>query len=164
MALRAGGARWLGAVLLFALLAASAASLSWDLREPRSRAGKIRVHPRGNLWATGHFMGKKSLEPPGSSLLKTAPHVSLGDQRLPLSHDLLRILLLKKALGMRPGGPAPHAQEAAGANAAEVMPLMRKTQQRGLDCAHPGKVLKGTLLVAPSGCKFWAQISVTPLL
>ncbi|XP_036211758.1 neuromedin-B isoform X1 [Myotis myotis] len=163
MALRAGGARWLGGVLLFALLAASAASLSWDLREPRSRAGKIRVHPRGNLWATGHFMGKKSLAPPGSSLLETGPHASLGDQRLQLSHDLLRILLLKKALGMSPGGPAPHTQEAAGANAAEVMPLMRKTQ-RGLDCAHPGKVLKGTLVVAPSGCKFWAQISVTPLL
>lgn len=57
MALRAGGARWLGGVLLFALLAASAASLSWDLREPRSRAGKIRVHPRGNLWATGESVG-----------------------------------------------------------------------------------------------------------
>ncbi|XP_036271560.1 neuromedin-B isoform X1 [Pipistrellus kuhlii] len=160
MALRAGGARWLlGAVLLLALLAASTASLGWDLREPRSRAGRIRVHPRGNLWATGHFMGKKSLEPPGSSLLKTAPHVSLGEQRLQLSHDLLRILLLKKALAMSPRGPAPHTQEAAGANAAEVMALARKTQQRGLDCAHPG-----TLEVAPSGCKFWAQTAVTPFL
>lgn len=58
----------------------------------------------------GHFMGKKSLEPPSSSLLKTALHVSLGDQRLQLSHDLLRILLLKKALGMRPGDPVPHTQ------------------------------------------------------
>nr|KAF6283526.1 neuromedin B [Pipistrellus kuhlii] len=60
--------------------------------------------------AGGHFMGKKSLEPPGSSLLKTAPHVSLGEQRLQLSHDLLRILLLKKALAMSPRGPAPHTQ------------------------------------------------------
>ncbi|XP_006769673.1 PREDICTED: neuromedin-B, partial [Myotis davidii] len=65
--------------------------LSWGLREPRSRAGKIRVHPRGNLWATGHFMGKKSLAPPSSSLLETGPHAS-------------------KALGMSPGGPAPHTQ------------------------------------------------------
>lgn len=55
-------------------------------------------------------------------------------------------------------------QEAAGVNAAEVMPLMRKTRQHGLDCAHPGKVLNGTLVVAPSGCKSWARISVTPFL
>lgn len=64
MTLRAGGARLFGGLLLFALLAASTAPLGWDLPEPRSRAGKIRVHPRGNLWATGHFMmgflGKKS--------------------------------------------------------------------------------------------------------
>lgn len=55
-------------------------------------------------------------------------------------------------------------QEAAGASAAEVMPLMRKMRPRGLDCAHPRKVLNGILVVAPSGCKSWAQISVTPLL
>lgn len=53
MALRAGAARRLGSLLLFALLVASAAPLSWELPEPRSRASKIRVHPRGNLWATG---------------------------------------------------------------------------------------------------------------
>lgn len=58
----------------------------------------------------GHFMGKKSLAPPSSSLLETGPHASLGDQRLQLSHDLLRTLLLKKALGMSPGRPAPHTQ------------------------------------------------------
>uniref|UniRef100_A0A2K5TS42 Signal peptidase complex catalytic subunit SEC11 n=1 Tax=Macaca fascicularis TaxID=9541 RepID=A0A2K5TS42_MACFA len=80
----------------------------WDLPEPRNRAGKIRVHPRGNLWATGHFMGKKSLEPPSPSPLGTAPHTSLRDQRLQLSHDLLRILLLKKALGVSLSHPAPH--------------------------------------------------------
>lgn len=57
MALRAWGARQLGSILLFALLTASAASLSWDLPEPRSRASKIRVHPRGNLWATGKSLG-----------------------------------------------------------------------------------------------------------
>ncbi|XP_054444573.1 neuromedin-B isoform X2 [Pteronotus mesoamericanus] len=107
MALRARGAQRLGGILLFALLAASAASLSWDLPEPRGRASKIRVHPRGNLWATGHFMGKKSLKPPSPPLLGAAPHFSPRDQRLQLSHDLLRILLLKKALGLGPGGPPP---------------------------------------------------------
>lgn len=55
-------------------------------------------------------MGKKSLEPPSPSLQGTAPHIHLGDQRLQLSHDLLRILLLKKALGVSPRGPAPHTQ------------------------------------------------------
>lgn len=60
---------------------------------------------------------------------------------------------------------SPSAQEAAGTIAAEVMPLTRKTGRHGLACAHPGKVLNGTLAVAPSGCKSWAQISVvTPLL
>ncbi|KAM5206790.1 neuromedin-B isoform 2-T2 [Hipposideros larvatus] len=137
MALRARGAHWIGGLLLFAMLTASAARLSWDLPDPRSLASKIRVHPRGNLWATGHFMGKKSLEPPSPSLLGIAPHITLRDQRSQLSHDLLRNLLLKKALGTRLIGPAPHTQEAAGANAAEVMTFMRKTRQRGLDCALP---------------------------
>lgn len=58
----------------------------------------------------GHFMGKKSLEPPSPSLLGTAPHISMRDQRLQLSHDLLRILLQKKVLGMSLSGPAPHTQ------------------------------------------------------
>lgn len=63
------------------------------------------------VWDTsflGHFMGKKSLEPPRPSPLGTAPHTSLRDQRLQLSHDLLRILLLKKALGVSLSHPAPH--------------------------------------------------------
>lgn len=83
MALRAGGARWLGGVLLFALLAASAASLSWDLREPRSRAGKIRVHPRGNLWATGESLGPgqapltSTLSSPFPSLAAPQPQTSV---------------------------------------------------------------------------------------
>ncbi|XP_007943323.1 neuromedin-B [Orycteropus afer afer] len=106
---RAGCARLLGGFLLFTLLATGAAQLSWDLSEPRHRASKIRVHPRGNLWATGHFMGKKSLEPL-SPLPGAAPHISLRNQRLQLSHDLLRILLLKKALGMSLDGPGPHTQ------------------------------------------------------
>lgn len=50
-------------------------------------------------------MGKKSLEPPGLSLVGTALPSIQRDQRLPLSHDLFRILLLKKALGMNLSGP-----------------------------------------------------------
>ncbi|XP_072409451.1 neuromedin Ba [Chiloscyllium punctatum] len=37
------------------------ASVSLDLTELRNKVSKIKVNPRGNLWATGHFMGKKSL-------------------------------------------------------------------------------------------------------
>ncbi|KAM4831186.1 neuromedin-B isoform 2-T2 [Urocitellus parryii] len=152
MAWHAGGAWWLSGLLLFALLAAGVSPLNWDLPESRGRTSKIRVHPRGNLWATGHFMGKKSLESPRAFPLGTTPHTSLRDQRLQLSHDLLRILRIKKALSMSFSSPAPQLQEAAGADTAEVMPVMGQTQH-GLDCAHPGKLLNGTLVVAPSGCK-----------
>ncbi|XP_028610678.1 neuromedin-B isoform X2 [Grammomys surdaster] len=55
-------------------------------------------------------MGKKSLEPPSLSLVGTAPPNTQRDQRLQLSHDLLRVLLLKKALGMHLSGPAPPLQ------------------------------------------------------
>ncbi|GAB1292264.1 Neuromedin-B [Apodemus speciosus] len=104
---QAGSSWLLRGLLLFTLFASGIAPFNWDLPEPRSRASKIRVHPRGNLWATGHFMGKKSLEPPSLSLVGTAPPNTQRDQRLQLSHDLLRILLLKKALGMNLSGPAP---------------------------------------------------------
>ena len=108
---RQAGSSWLlRGLLLFALFASGVAPFNWDLPEPRSRASKIRVHPRGNLWATGHFMGKKSLEPPSLSLVGTAPPNTPRDQRLQLSHDLLRILLRKKALGMNFSGPAPPIQ------------------------------------------------------
>ncbi|XP_041081683.1 bombesin-like [Polyodon spathula] len=36
-------------------------SVSLDLTELRNKVAKINVSPRGNLWATGHFMGKKSV-------------------------------------------------------------------------------------------------------
>ncbi|XP_065139179.1 neuromedin Ba [Paramisgurnus dabryanus] len=36
-------------------------SVSLDLTELRNKVSKFKVHPRGNLWATGHFMGKKSI-------------------------------------------------------------------------------------------------------
>ncbi|XP_042843928.1 neuromedin-B isoform X2 [Panthera tigris] len=122
--------------------------------------GKSLPNP---LLSSGHFMGKKSLETPSPFLSGTAPHISLRDQRRQLSHDLPRILLLKKVLGMSLSSPAPHPQEAAGASGAEVTPLMRKIRRRGLDRALPGEELNGTLAAAPSGRKTWPQISVTPL-
>ncbi|XP_043072546.1 neuromedin Ba isoform X1 [Puntigrus tetrazona] len=90
-----------GKYRLFALIVlfniSLSAAVSLDLTELRNKVSKIKVHPRGNLWATGtfsfsavfggradaksatgglpagHFMGKKSLsnsqlqDPPSSS-------------------------------------------------------------------------------------------------
>ncbi|CAL8350314.1 unnamed protein product [Merluccius merluccius] len=47
-------------LVLFSVLSLSTA-VSFDLTELRNKVAKIKVNPRGNLWATGHFMGKKSV-------------------------------------------------------------------------------------------------------
>ncbi|XP_029904080.1 neuromedin Bb [Myripristis murdjan] len=47
-------------LVLFSFISLSAA-VSFDLTELRNKVAKIKVNPRGNLWATGHFMGKKSV-------------------------------------------------------------------------------------------------------
>uniref|UniRef100_H3BWV3 Neuromedin B n=1 Tax=Tetraodon nigroviridis TaxID=99883 RepID=H3BWV3_TETNG len=47
-------------LVLFSFLSFTAA-VSFDLTELRNNVAKIKVNPRGNLWATGHFMGKKSV-------------------------------------------------------------------------------------------------------
>ncbi|KAF7660963.1 hypothetical protein LDENG_00270810 [Lucifuga dentata] len=52
-------------------------SMTLDLTELRNKISKIKVNPRGNLWATGHFMGKKSVV--DSSFMESA----FGDVRVP---------------------------------------------------------------------------------
>ncbi|XP_028307312.1 neuromedin Ba [Gouania willdenowi] len=47
--------------ILFSYIA-MATSIAFDLTELRNRVSKLKVNPRGNLWATGHFMGKKSVD------------------------------------------------------------------------------------------------------
>ncbi|XP_072237318.1 neuromedin Bb [Leuresthes tenuis] len=47
-------------LVLFSFVSLTA-SVSFDLTELRNKVAKIKVNPRGNLWATGHFMGKKSV-------------------------------------------------------------------------------------------------------
>ncbi|KAM4744473.1 neuromedin Bb [Anableps anableps] len=47
-------------LVLFSFMSLSA-GVSFDLTELRNKVAKIKVNPRGNLWATGHFMGKKSV-------------------------------------------------------------------------------------------------------
>uniref|UniRef100_A0A8C4FB39 Neuromedin Ba n=1 Tax=Dicentrarchus labrax TaxID=13489 RepID=A0A8C4FB39_DICLA len=52
-----------GFLFSFILLSyvAMTSSMTLDLTELRNKVSKIKVNPRGNLWATGHFMGKKSV-------------------------------------------------------------------------------------------------------
>ncbi|KAK1329631.1 hypothetical protein QTO34_009813 [Cnephaeus nilssonii] len=109
-------------------------------------------HPQGNLWATGHFMGKKSLEPPSSSLLETAPHVSLGDQRLQMRHHLLRILLLQQLWARAPA--AQHLTPSTGGRWCTCCrsDAMNEAGTTGLGLCAPREGAEGDLVVAPSGC------------
>ncbi|XP_053722360.1 neuromedin Bb [Synchiropus splendidus] len=47
--------------LLFFSFLSFSSEFSFDLKELRNKVARIKVIPRGNLWATGHFMGKKSV-------------------------------------------------------------------------------------------------------
>ncbi|XP_056135191.1 neuromedin Bb [Lampris incognitus] len=75
------------------------AAVSFDLTELRNKVAKIKVNPRGNLWATGHFMGKKSVM--DNTLLPSADGpgvdafgVGLGpEQNEDLFQEVLRVAL-----------------------------------------------------------------------
>lgn len=86
-------------------------------------------------------MGKKSLETLSPFPLGTAPHVSLRDQRQQLSHDLPRILLLKKVLGMSLTGPAPHPQvsQASISGPGEAQPGLPLAPYLGFGCDCPSR-------------------------
>ncbi|KAF3854806.1 hypothetical protein NQZ68_008050 [Dissostichus eleginoides] len=62
-------AGFLSSFILISYIAMTS-SMTLDLTELRNRISKIKVVPRGNLWATGHFMGKKSVV--DSSFMKSA--------------------------------------------------------------------------------------------
>ncbi|XP_026875662.1 neuromedin Bb [Electrophorus electricus] len=75
-------------------------SVSLDLTELRNKVAKIKVNPRGNLWATGHFMGKKSVvdsafSPPEDDAM-SAYEVALNPQKVEpddLYQEVLKIAL-----------------------------------------------------------------------
>ncbi|XP_069760637.1 neuromedin Ba [Narcine bancroftii] len=80
-----------------------AASVSLDLTEA-TKVSKIKVNPRGNLWATGHFMGKKSLSGyPGG--YEGTLRLSLSSSEAPkafeniLSRRMLEVALAQRAEG-----------------------------------------------------------------
>uniref|UniRef100_A0A674CU48 Neuromedin Bb n=1 Tax=Salmo trutta TaxID=8032 RepID=A0A674CU48_SALTR len=94
-------------------------SMSLNLNELRNKVSNIKVNQRGSLWATGHFMGKKSVD---SSFLES----SFGGGKIPFgvqsanperkAESLTELLIeevLKRALqtpqkrGFRSGGGFP---------------------------------------------------------
>uniref|UniRef100_A0A8C2E1V5 Neuromedin Ba n=1 Tax=Cyprinus carpio TaxID=7962 RepID=A0A8C2E1V5_CYPCA len=87
-------------IMLFNVSLSAAVSL--NLTELRNKVSKIKVHPRGNLWATGHFMGKKSIsnsqfqdspfssKPPRNTLRESG---SAEDLRELITQEVLRAAL-----------------------------------------------------------------------
>ncbi|XP_066559006.1 neuromedin Ba [Amia ocellicauda] len=84
-------------LLLFTYVSTTTA-VSLDLTELRNKVAKIKVNPRGNLWATGHFMGKKSvldsplLAAPGDSAALD-PERSAQDVRELITQEVLKVAL-----------------------------------------------------------------------
>ncbi|NWI98426.1 NMB protein, partial [Crypturellus undulatus] len=84
-----------------------------DFAEHRSQAAKIKVNPRGNLWATGHFMGKKSVsslphlessdEPAVPTIFGPSLRALLEDMMELLTRELLKILLQERLLNENQG-------------------------------------------------------------
>ncbi|XP_062926181.1 neuromedin-B-like [Mobula hypostoma] len=96
---------FLAYLVVFSYLSVSSA-VSLDLTEANN-VSKIKVNPRGNLWATGHFMGKKSLSdyPDGyddtpALLPLTSPEDTKTIGSL-LSRRMLEIALAQEAKGKR---------------------------------------------------------------
>ncbi|XP_062245902.1 neuromedin Ba [Platichthys flesus] len=77
---------------------AMASSMTLDLTELRNKGLKLKVNPRTNLWATGHFMGKKSVVD-GSFLESAFEDVNVPAEVRPVSplrtvEDLQALLIL----------------------------------------------------------------------
>ncbi|XP_030046218.1 neuromedin-B [Microcaecilia unicolor] len=97
---------FLAQLLLFSFISVSA-SVSLDVTKERNKVAKLKVNPRGNLWATGHFMGKKSI--PDSPVLQYPEEAALSSVPLAYSpahspEDLKELLvreLLKNPLQQR---------------------------------------------------------------
>ncbi|XP_028814205.1 neuromedin Ba [Denticeps clupeoides] len=72
----------------------STSSVSLDLTELRNKISKIKLNPRGNLWATGHFMGKKSIvEDAADGLGADADPDTDPDLRELIAEEVLRTAL-----------------------------------------------------------------------
>uniref|UniRef100_A0A3Q2NRF6 Neuromedin-B n=1 Tax=Fundulus heteroclitus TaxID=8078 RepID=A0A3Q2NRF6_FUNHE len=66
-------------------------SVTLDLTELKNKISQLKVNPRGNLWATGHFMGKKSVD---SSFLETVfENIDAPSEDRGLYRELCRSLM-----------------------------------------------------------------------
>ncbi|KAJ7421895.1 Neuromedin-B [Pitangus sulphuratus] len=100
-------------LLLLLCGAALGPAVHLDFAEHRSQAAKIKVNPRGNLWATGHFMGKKSVtgsphlespeEPAVPTVFGPSLRALLEDMMELLTRELLKILLQERLLDENQG-------------------------------------------------------------
>ncbi|XP_007906262.1 neuromedin Ba [Callorhinchus milii] len=85
------------------------AGVSLDLTALRNKVSKINVNPRGNLWATGHFMGKKSLLDYADGEATNTARIFLNvpddpkDFKALLSQKVLEVVLRQEADGKRMG-------------------------------------------------------------
>ncbi|KAM7103676.1 neuromedin-B [Ciconia maguari] len=103
----------LSCLLLLLCGAALGPAVHLDFAEHRSQAAKIKVNPRGNLWATGHFMGKKSVtgsphlespeEPAVPMVFSPSLRALLEDMMELLIRELLKILLQERLLDENQG-------------------------------------------------------------
>ncbi|XP_040458367.1 neuromedin-B isoform X2 [Falco naumanni] len=100
-------------LLLLLCGAALGPAVRLDLAEHRNQVAKIKVNPRGSLWATGHFMGKKSVtgSPHLESPVEPAVPLAFGpslralleDMMELLTRELLKILLQERLLDENQG-------------------------------------------------------------
>nr|XP_033775623.1 neuromedin-B [Geotrypetes seraphini] len=92
-------------LLLFSFISSISASAKPDVPKEKSKAAKIKVIPKAipkgnNLWATGHFMGKKSLpDSPGLQYPEEASLSSVPAASSPArSPEDLKELLVRELL------------------------------------------------------------------
>uniref|UniRef100_A0AAY4BNI0 Uncharacterized protein n=1 Tax=Denticeps clupeoides TaxID=299321 RepID=A0AAY4BNI0_9TELE len=77
----------LSGLLLICVCASFAAAVSVDLTELRNKVAKIKVNPRGNLWATGesllhhHHSASVYLNTEPGDLIEAALRVALQETR-----------------------------------------------------------------------------------
>uniref|UniRef100_A0A3B5K5H6 Uncharacterized protein n=1 Tax=Takifugu rubripes TaxID=31033 RepID=A0A3B5K5H6_TAKRU len=75
-------------ILLSCVSVTSAMSL--DLTELRNKVSEIKVNPRWNLWASGHFMGKKSV---AENSFGKVPAIVRGISPLDYKKDMQTLLI-----------------------------------------------------------------------
>ncbi|XP_052664553.1 neuromedin-B isoform X3 [Harpia harpyja] len=125
-------------LLLLLCGAALGPAVHLDFAEHRSQAAKIKVNPRGNLWATGHFMGKKSVtgsprlespeEPAVPMVFGPSLRALLEDMMELLTRELLKILLQERLLDENQG-------KYDLADQAQVEQSCRDVSLSGTDCS-----------------------------